>query len=236
VNGQGTTLVHVSPTDVHLQSNSIGETIQVNITVENVHDLFGFDIMNVTFNPAVLELIDVQEGSFMQSEGQTMFIWSHSAPGLPDSSLSKGILNEVLCAYMTSATISGSGVLATLNFKVLSVGNSPIMLNYTALVGGGVAGAHTEIDHSSINGNVTITYDVSSTPTPTGSENAVPSPSSSISITPSVSPNPSTTVSGDASITPNPTVPEFSNLTVPILLVMGFVVSVILSRHRFRTK
>lgn len=121
----GPTTVSVDPASVELQNATIGQTIDVNVNITNVQNLWGFELDNLTFNPKVLNLTDVQEGPFLKTGGQTFFLSTLSATNW----VQLGIVPSTNDAIYTNTTASGSGVLLTLKFTVLNAGVSPITIS-----------------------------------------------------------------------------------------------------------
>ncbi len=147
---QSTTLT-VSPSATELPSSAIGQTLTINITVNSVTSLRAFSFQ-VWWDPTVLNLTNVIEGDFLKSAGTTVFPWSREllVGGL---SVEDGVtqIDNTLLSY---DSVNGSGTLAKMNFKVLKSGSSAVGLNATRLVGPGPS--RPPIDHTSINGTVTI--------------------------------------------------------------------------------
>ena len=129
--------VSVDPSSILLQNAEIGQTIQVNINVTNVRNLWGWELNYLTFNPKVLNLTQVQEGPFLKTGGPTFFITT-----LNDTNwLQAGILPSTNEAINVNATAHGSGVILSLTFAVLAAGTSPIIINSASDVGGGSGGS-----------------------------------------------------------------------------------------------
>ncbi len=148
----------IEPGNLQLQSVAVGQTIEVNLTVSDVHDLWGWEISYLTFNPAVLNLTQVTEGPFLKSGGQTFFLSTNNVP-----MVQQGTLPSVAEDFPENTTVSGSGTLATLTFQVLSAGTSPIKISSAALYNQYVAnavayqqGLHEAINTTIVNGNIVI--------------------------------------------------------------------------------
>lgn len=114
---------------------NIGNSIQANITINNVQDLWSWDLENITFNPSMLNLTSVTEGPFLQQAGKTIFV---SAPVPSYQTIYQGYISEVADAQYelpngtyAEAGVSGSGVLLTLTFTVLQIGTSQITFGQT---------------------------------------------------------------------------------------------------------
>ncbi len=154
-----TATVSIDPSTLELQTAKIGQTINVNINVSNVQKLWCWELADLTFNSSVLNLTQVQEGPFMKSKGQTFFISTASVPAVQ-----QGDLPSTVDAFAENTTVSGSGVLATLKFTVLSAGNSLINLTSATLFNPieiqpnpyQETGIHDQINSTVVNGNVVI--------------------------------------------------------------------------------
>ena len=148
----------IDPANLQLQTASVGQTIKINLTVTDVHDLWGWDISYLTFNSAVLNLTQVTEGPFLKSGGQTFFVSTNDVP-----MVQQGTLPSVAEDFPENITVSGSGTLATLTFHVLAAGTSPIKISSADLYNQYVAnetmyqeGLHETINTTIVNGNIAI--------------------------------------------------------------------------------
>jgi len=123
---QGSPTVSLVPSQI--QVTQVNQVFMVNITISNVQNLWAWD-MNLTWNPASLSLIaPPTEGDFMQSVGDTVPVFSpQNATG--------GYIPDMSDTFLEEQSVSGSGVLATLQFKVISQTSSNIQLNITELQG-----------------------------------------------------------------------------------------------------
>ena len=154
-----TATVSIDPTELQLLTANIGQAIEVNVNVSNVQKLWGWDFTDIMFNSSVLNLTQVQEGPFMQSKGQTFFIWTKGAP-----SIETGDLPEIVDALAENTSVSGSGILATLKFDVVSAGVSQITLTSAKLYDpieiqsspSQETGVHEQINSTTTNGTVVI--------------------------------------------------------------------------------
>ena len=87
-----------------------GESFTVTLHVDNVTGLWGWDC-SLSWDPNILRLTDIAEGSFFSSGGSTLFLNSLNDPLV----LSNGILRDMCDALLSLSNISGSGDLANLN-------------------------------------------------------------------------------------------------------------------------
>ena len=220
----GTTTIGIDQTTQQFPSANVGDTIQVNITISNVQGLWAWDIPNLTFNPAILSLTGVTEGSFLQKAGQTLFIWTS------DSTLafSKGDIPDISDTLLEFTTETGSGVLATLTFKVLSLGTSQIAFNTTTLLSSTNLGTISNPDYQQIpctttNANIILGPNASNpTSSPTVAPSSNPSPTASPTSTDS-------TPSGNSSPTSDSQqAPEFPVFSILIALIIAATISTLL--------
>src|SRR5208337_651720 len=129
IHASGTATIGIDSATQQFPSAHVGDAIQINITVSNVQDLWGWDISDLSFNPAMLSLTQVTEGPFLQEAGQTMFMWT----SLSTVALSQGDIPDISDALLSTNSTVGSGVIATLTFTVLSLGSSQIRFNQSSL-------------------------------------------------------------------------------------------------------
>lgn len=105
-----------------LPSNSnqaIGSTFQVAVTLGNGRDIFAVP-MQLQFNSAVLELVNVDAGDFLGRDGQAVSI-VHRDEG-------NGLVTISTSRPPNVAGISGEGGVATLTFKAIAAGDSNLAL------------------------------------------------------------------------------------------------------------
>lgn len=98
-----------------------GYPISVDVRIADITDLYALQF-DVVFNPAVLSVTDITEGSFMTTGGATLFI-----PGVIDNAV--GTITLTIDSLIgATGGVNGSGTLATINFSTNSRGISPITL------------------------------------------------------------------------------------------------------------
>ncbi|MCW3983827.1 MAG: cohesin domain-containing protein [Candidatus Bathyarchaeota archaeon] len=97
----------------------VGSTFTVSGTITGASDIWQWVFTNVNWNPAVLSLTSVSEGSFLNAGGATFYA---AAP----ADNVHGKLPEVSSTRMSATTASGSGTLVTLTFQVIGYGSSAI--------------------------------------------------------------------------------------------------------------
>ena len=97
-----------------------GDSFLCRARVENITDVAGFSF-DVVFDPAVLEAVEVKEGSFLSNSVGTY--WSE-----PDINNTAGVIAGIVSAGMGSGSIGGDGTLAIITFKAIGSGETYIRL------------------------------------------------------------------------------------------------------------
>ncbi len=105
-----------SPTPVH-----IGDTFTFDVRAENVSDLAGWQF-DIAFDPAILEAVDVSEGDFLKSGGESTFFQG----GRIDNA--SGKITGLSTARLGNHGVSGSGTVLQMRFKAKSEGETRIAL------------------------------------------------------------------------------------------------------------
>ena len=148
----GGTIVSIDPAD---QTIYYGETVNANIDIQNVTDLYAFDL-DVYYNPALLSLVNVTEGTFLPQGGATAFF-------VLDDTSTPGAAYDIVDILVSAVSgVSGSGQLAALQFQVVNgYGQSPI----TVAPGSSSAG-YPLLDSSFNNIDATFNAGLVQTPEP----------------------------------------------------------------------
>lgn len=100
-----------------------GETISVNVIIENANQIFGVPL-RFGFDPNVIRLADITRGPFLQGEGTDLIF-------------SRNIRNEVgqaainISRFPGTGGVDGGGVLATLVFEGVASGNATVRVTPT---------------------------------------------------------------------------------------------------------
>lgn len=186
---QGPATVRIEPATLEVQP---GEMATVSIVVDDVTDLFGFEL-KLGFNPAHVAVVDadpatsgvqIADGDFLSLDWKLQ-----NAVDNED-----GFLAYAVCQVNPSPSRSGSGVLATVTWRAEEVGTSPLELYDVILA----APLGVQIPAEVQNGQVVVTA-VEPAPgaTPTGS----PTPSAP---SPTPQPSPIPTEQADADPGPGP--------------------------------
>ena len=98
-----------------------GDTFTLDIRAENVFDLAGWQF-NIAFDPAILEAIDVTEGSFLKTDGGTTFFQG----GTIDNAA--GRIVGLSVARLSAQGVDGTGSLLQIRFKAKSAGETELAL------------------------------------------------------------------------------------------------------------
>jgi hypothetical protein len=130
------TTVYVSPSTI---TATVGQTFFISVDISDVIDLYGWEF-KLKWNSTLLDALDVTEGDFLKSGGDTFF-WS--------------VINNTEGYILVDCTllgnipgVNGSGTLATVEFKVESEGESILDLYGTKLV----SSDEQSISHQSMDG------------------------------------------------------------------------------------
>jgi general secretion pathway protein D len=100
-------------------NQTVGSTFQVAVTLANGTDVYSVP-MQLQFNPAVLQLVNVDSGEFLSKDGQAVAL-SHRDDG-------NGMVTISTSRPPGVAGITGAGSVATLTFKAIAAGDSNLSL------------------------------------------------------------------------------------------------------------
>ncbi|HEU4637105.1 MAG TPA: cohesin domain-containing protein [Edaphobacter sp.] len=98
---------------------AVGSTFQVSVNAANANDLFAVP-MQLQFNPAVLQLVNVDAGTLLGRDGQAVSI-VHRDEG-------NGLVTISTSRPPNVQGVSGQGSVATLTFKAVAPGDSNLAL------------------------------------------------------------------------------------------------------------
>lgn len=98
---------------------AVGSTFQVAVNLANGRDVFSVP-MQLQFNPAVLQLVNVDSGNFLGRDGQAVVL-AHRDEG-------NGLVAISAERPPNAAGVSGQGGLCTLTFKAIAAGDSNLAL------------------------------------------------------------------------------------------------------------
>jgi general secretion pathway protein D len=100
-------------------NQALGSTFQVAVMLGNGRDIFSVPLQ-IKFNPAVLQLVNVDAGEFLSRDGQVTSI-SHRDDGA-------GLVAIATERPPNAAGVNGQGSLCTLTFKAIAAGDSDLTL------------------------------------------------------------------------------------------------------------
>ncbi len=162
----------------------VGETVTVDIVVEQVADLFGVEV-HLTFDPSVVEAVDADPGMAGVQVGLGPFL-DVGFVAVNEVNQGTGHIDFAYSAMPPSGPVSGSGVLATITFRGLAPGVSPLTFAQVILANFDA----NPIPHSTQNGQVSVpggetpTPTSTSTPTPTAEGTSTPTPTATPTLPP----------------------------------------------------
>ena len=99
-----------------------GDTFTLDIRAENITDLAGWQF-DITFDPAILEAINVSEGNFLKTDGGSTFFQG----GTIDNAAGK--ITGLSAARLSAQGVSGTGTLLQVRFKAKSGGETELALH-----------------------------------------------------------------------------------------------------------
>lgn len=163
---QGTAFVHFEPANGTV---GVGETLAVAIRVEDVSNLYGVQV-HLSFDPALVQVLDADPGM----EGIQVDLGPFVSPdfvAVNEVNPSTGSIDFAYSAQPPAEPVSGSGVLATVQFQGLAPGTSSLTFNQVLL-----ADVNAEpIAATQENGQLTV-GGAAPTPIPTGTPMPQPTP------------------------------------------------------------
>ena len=132
-----------------------GSSFVVDVNISNAVDLYDFQL-DLFYNPAVLQVAEVTEGSFLPGSGATFFL-----PGFVDNGSGNVTFNaDTLETAIPGA--NGNGTLIEFHFDAIGEGTS--FLNLDNIILGDSQG--NLISSATTNGSVTVTTGSATVPTP----------------------------------------------------------------------
>jgi general secretion pathway protein D len=99
-------------------SEPVGSTFQVAVMLGNGHDISSVPLQ-LQFNPALLQLVNVDAGDFLSKDGQAVSLVHRE---------DKGLVAISSIRPPNTAGVSGTGSLCTLTFKAIAPGTSSLTL------------------------------------------------------------------------------------------------------------
>lgn len=176
-----------------VQSLDVGQMTTVTLRVENVQDLYGYQV-TIRFDPALLEVIDADPGKAGVQVGLGTFISPDYVPqNTADNSL--GTIDCVVSQVAPSTAANGSGALLTISFRGKAAGVSNIQLNPLILASAQGTEIPANIHNATINVGSTAPTATPTATVPTAT--ATPTPTGTVIVptaTPTTTPTPTATL------------------------------------------
>jgi hypothetical protein len=149
----GSTRVFLAPSNQVV--DAVGDSFTVNVSISDVSNVYGYGF-RLYYNSTVMNGTQVVEGSFLRNSGQTFF-WVTNFTDCYDST--HGLV-EVTCSSLSNVSgVSGSGVLATIEFKSLAVSAlTPLHLANVELSNRNAS----SIPHEDVDGTVAVVPELTS--------------------------------------------------------------------------
>ncbi len=139
-----------------LLERAVGSFFDVFVDIAAATDVFSYQF-DISFDPAILSAVSIDEGTFLSAGGATFFI-----PGVIDNNT--GTISFTADSLIGAvAGVNGGGKLAAINFQALAVGASPVEFVNITLLDSGLG----DIAFSTITGTVNVTS-VNGVPEPSG--------------------------------------------------------------------
>jgi hypothetical protein len=108
----------IEPTTV---TSQVGDPFTLEVIVANVDDLGAFEF-DLTYDPAVLWVIDVQVGGFLGSTSRTV------VPLGPEIDNNAGVMTSAAFTFGAPAGANGQGTLTTIICQARGVGTTAVTL------------------------------------------------------------------------------------------------------------
>ncbi|MCY3551714.1 MAG: leucine-rich repeat domain-containing protein [Candidatus Poribacteria bacterium] len=99
----------------------VGDTFTLDLSTENIYDLAGWQF-DIAFDPTVLEVVEVNEGDFLKTGGETTFFQK----GTIDNSTGK--ITKLSSARLSEDGVSGTGTLLSVMFTAKTAGQTQLKL------------------------------------------------------------------------------------------------------------
>ena len=93
----------------------VGMTLASDLIIENVTDLAGWQL-NITFNPAMLQAVEVKEGGFLKQKGGNTFFQEGNIDN------TAGEITGLIGTRIGDDGVSGTGTLLSITFKAQATG------------------------------------------------------------------------------------------------------------------
>lgn len=182
------------------QVANVGNTLTVHVNIANATDLGAYQF-NLAYDPAILQLTNATNGSFLGSSGRSV---SQLGP-IIDNSL--GTLTLGAFSFGDPVGPNGTGPLADLTFTMVGTGSSDLVLSNLILttttaapVTSGVVGGSVSSPVIDLTPTPTLEPTAGLTPTPTSTPVPTPTSTPAPTFTPTPTPSPEPTPSAGTSL------------------------------------
>ena len=123
----------------------VGETVNINVTVNNISGLYGWEF-KLYYSNKILNATHIAFGPFLESEGSDTYSKIVNFTDNYNATYGRIWAWDVL--LRAPSGVSGNGTLASITFKIMGIGISPITLNSVKL-----SDIHSKpINHTTTNG------------------------------------------------------------------------------------
>jgi hypothetical protein len=140
------TLVFVDPSSQTV--DAVGDSFIVNVNIAGVSNLYGYEL-KLYYNSTVVNGTSVMEGSFLRGGGSTFW----NVVNFTDHyNSTEGVLYFFDLLTMNVSGVSGGGVLASVEFKSVALGDCVVHLEGVKLSDPD----SSEISHADLDGRVTV--------------------------------------------------------------------------------
>ena len=114
-----TARVYLDPAVISTDSLAVGDTFDIDVQIDNVVNLWSWGF-GLSWDPDVLEAVESPvEGSFLKQNGDTIFVFE-------PMDNTPGCISAISANLYSYGGVSGSGLLVTVTFKVVSMGSTTI--------------------------------------------------------------------------------------------------------------
>jgi len=140
------TLVFVDPSSQTV--DAVGDSFIVNVSIADVSNLYGYEL-KLYYNSTLVNGTSVAEGSFLRGDGSTFW----NVVNFTDHyNSTEGVLFFFDLLTMNVSGVTGGGVLASITFKSVALGNCLVHLEGVKLSDPD----SSEISHTDLDGTFTV--------------------------------------------------------------------------------
>lgn len=182
---QGSTIVLLDPSDALV---AVGETVVVDIQIQDAENLFGADV-RLEYDPSIVEVVDantlvpgtqISSGDFPDISGGKGFVAQNRV------NADEGTIGYAMTLLSPAPPVSGSGTLASITFRGKAPGSSDISFTSVLLSDANA----NRIPATKIGSSITVTSGPAPTVTPAPMPTATPGPAPTHTPVPPPEPTP----------------------------------------------